>query len=145
MVIEGNHDCALAIVGSRDVPRYAAESIIREAILSHKPKAVISGGATGIDTFAVEIAKEMGILTIEILPTQHSWAAPERGQPVTSVQPDGSMKILVDGGFQARNGHVATMCDCLVRIASHTSKTYGSGWTADQAEALGKHVIRHEV
>jgi len=32
-----------------------------------------------------------------------------------------------------------------VRISSATTKTYGSGWTADYAERLGKRVHRHTV
>jgi hypothetical protein len=40
---------------------------------------------------------------------------------------------------------VADACICLVRIASTTTKTYGSGWTADYAERQGKSVQRYYI
>jgi hypothetical protein len=40
---------------------------------------------------------------------------------------------------------VAESCVCLVRIGSPTSRTYGSGWTADYAEMIGKEVTRYII
>lgn len=142
---EDHANCMLAIVGSRDVPDYQAASLVKQAILEHKPRMVISGGARGIDTLAVTIAREMGVPTIEFQPTVRSWdALDETKDPWEEVTETG-MVVHVPGGYKQRNEKVAASCDCLMRIASHTTKTYGSGWTADRAEALGKHVVRHTV
>jgi hypothetical protein len=138
------HDCVLAIVGSRDIPRYAAESLIREAILAHKPKMVVSGGARGIDSYAAEIAEESGLSVIEFVPKFMRWEAPETGEPEETLV-GSRMRMTVPGGFKSRNAAVAEACTCLVRIYSPTTKTYGSGWTADHAELLGKRVTRHLV
>jgi len=138
------HDCVLAIVGSRDIPQYVAESLIRQSVLGHKPRMVISGGARGIDRYAVEIAREMGIATMEFLPSQQTWDAPEVGESTETF--DGTdLRITVPGGYKQRNLRIAEACTCLVRIYSPTTKTYGSGFTADRAEELGKPVVRHLI
>lgn len=137
--------CVLAIVGSRDVPDYLSSSLVKQTILEHKPSMVISGGARGVDTMAEVMAYEMGIPVIQFTPAQHSWDPPVGdAKPIENVA-DYGMAVLVPGGYKARNMKIAESCDCLVRIASSTTKTYGSGWTADYAERIGKRVIRHTV
>jgi hypothetical protein len=106
---------------------------------------VISGGARGVDREGVRIAVEQGIVAMEFLPQFPRWHAPRVGDAVESVQPNGVLQVVVPGGFQDRNMAVADACACLVRISSPTSKTYGSGWTADHAEKLGKNVERFVV
>lgn len=142
---EDHEGCVLAIVGSRDVPRYQAESLIKQSLLEHKPSMVISGGARGIDSFAVEIAHEMGFATMEFVPEHMNWDHPATLSEPTEIVQDKGMRVVVPGGFRARNEKIAEAATCLVRIASTTTKTYGSGWTADRAEALGKRVTRHTV
>jgi hypothetical protein len=137
--------CVLAIVGSRDVPDYQSASLIRQALLEHKPMLVISGGAKGVDTAAVTIARAMGISTIEYIPMQHSWDPPVVGEATEALDDTGNFQVFVPGGYKNRNMKIAESCDCLVRISSGTTKTYGSGWTADYAEKIGKRVIRHTV
>jgi len=119
----------LAIVGStarhfdaRD--KDAALYLIQEIILKHKPDMVISGGATGIDSWAVEIAKALDIATQEFLPKNQQW------------EPD---------GFKDRNEKIAQACDKLARVRHITSSTYGSGWTYERAEALGKTVEFYQI
>jgi len=141
---EDHTGCVLAIVGSRDVPDYQSAGLVKQAILEHKPKVVISGGARGVDTIAVVIAREMGITTIEFKPQVPSWDAVERGEAGEEAN-DNGMTVLVPGGFKSRNMKVADACDCLVRISSAGTKTYGSGWTADYAERIGKCVHRYTV
>ncbi len=107
----------LAIVGSvslaGDPDAYA---IIFQVIREYAPSEVVSGGADGIDSMAVEVAAFLGIPTREYLPQNKRWA------------PDGYMKrnLLVAGG-----------CDRLVRIVAVDSRTYGSGWTRDRAVERG--------
>lgn len=115
----------LAIVGSvrftdPDWQDKACE-IIDGAIAEHRPDLIVSGGAEGIDSFAVKIADLYGIPFHEFLPQHRRWA------------PD---------GFKARNIRIAEVCTRLLAIRCRASKTYGSGWTADQAERLGKPVRR---
>lgn len=128
--------CILAIVGSRDVPQEAAYKTIKDALNRHKPVIVVSGGAkvrasdrlrklVSIDEEAAALARADNIQVIEFLPTNFRWDAP--------------------GGFKERNQKIADACVCLVRIASATTTTYGSGWTADYAERTGKNVERFVV
>lgn len=138
------HDCVLAIVGSRDVPNYSSESLITEAILSHAPRMVVSGGAWGVDRNVTSIASNLGIPVMEFVPELDTWDAPASGEAESEVL-DNIVRVHVPGGYKQRNENIAEACTCLVRIYSSTSQTYGSGWTADYAEKLGKRVTRHLV
>lgn len=118
----------LAIVGST---RFAdpgaadvARHIIYQAIWVMKPDVVISGGAVGVDTFGEEIARTAGYSDDRLIihrPRNQRW------------EPD---------GFKDRNLLIAQDCTHLLAIRCKQSKTYGSGWTADRAEELGKTVWR---
>lgn len=116
----------LAIVGSTNFKdpqaMERAEKLIRATLDKHNPEAVVSGGAPGIDTLAGRIAREMGIALFEYFPQTQDWA----------------------NGFKPRNTLIAEQCTHLLRISCRESKTYGSGWTADLAEKLGKQVHRVE-
>lgn len=119
----------LAIVGSTEFAKdpeaaHVARRHIANAIASLRPERVVSGGAVGIDLMAAEYAKGLGLEVTEYLPKHRRWA-PE--------------------GFKERNLQIARDCTHLLRISHETSKTYGSGWTADQAEKMGKHVERVAV
>ena len=118
----------LAIVGStkfRDPSSLAeAERLIRSALSNLNPTKVVSGGAEGIDTLGVTIAKEMGIAVEEFLPQNPRW------------EPE---------GFKVRNLLIAENCTHLLRIVDKTSKTYGSGWTRDRAKEMGKDTLSFEL
>lgn len=119
----------LAIVGSTQFARDSdatkrASKIIARAICVLDPEQIISGGAEGIDSLAAAFAEVNGIPLREHLPKNRRW------------KPD---------GFQDRNYLIAQDCTHLLCIRHHASKTYGSGWTADEAERLGKAVERHEI
>lgn len=64
-----------------------------------------------------------------------------RGIP-TSIHEPKRKQWAGPGGFKERNTRIAKECECLVRIYSPDSKTYGSGWTADEADRRGKTVDR---
>lgn len=105
----------LAIVGSVSLAgREDVYRRIQDAIEALEPEEVISGGAVGVDTMAVEVAEMLGIPWVEFLPKKQAWL---RGSP---------------DGFQARNLRIAQSCDTLVRFAAADSRTYGSGWTRDR-------------
>lgn len=126
------HECVLAVVGSiyegaapETVERVKAA--IREAFDRHDPRAFVSGGAAGVDSWAAEEAYRRGMTDADVtehLPKHRRW------------QPE---------GFKDRNERVAQDCEHLVRIYDPASKTYGSGWTADAAARLGKEVERIPV
>jgi len=111
----------LAIVGSRrfEVPNAMlyADTIIRHMLATLHPSLVISGGAEGIDTLAVNRADLAGFPVKEFLPETYDWP-----------------------GFRARNLLIVDACDMLVCIRCHAAETYGSGWTADRAKERGKRV-----
>jgi hypothetical protein len=122
--------CILAIVGSRDFApgrlaasgaEYAIEGI-RDAFDAHKPRLFVSGGAVGIDTMAEREADRRGIPKDILLPTVKRFHG--------------------SGGYQERDRWIAEKCEHLVRISSTVTTSYGSGFTADYAEELGKQVER---
>ncbi len=113
----------LAIVGSLRARQEDSDPIIRAAIERHGPRAVISGGALGADTWAQLVA------------------AREYGLPVIICQPAGREWRY----YKARDLLIAQLCDRLIRICSQRSKTYGSGWTRDRAKELGKPVEEFTV
>lgn len=113
----------LAIVGSTDLTipqRFTAELLIRGLIVSYQAP-VISGGARGIDELAEAVALWEKLWKCKYLPRYPRW------------EPE---------GYKDRNMLIAQECDKLWSIRSAQSKTYGSGWTADYAESIGKEVHR---
>jgi hypothetical protein len=129
--MEADHvGCIMTIVGSRFFRgvtdwHIRATNLITEALDVHKPIIVISGGAVGIDQLAIRLATARGIATTEVIPKTFEWAA--------------------EGGLRERNTQMAEACQCCVRIYDPASATYGSGWTADYAERIGKHVERYPI
>jgi hypothetical protein len=97
-----------------------AARVIEEVLDEFQPDVVVSGGAAGIDSMAADAAYRRGILVREYKPKRQAWRATEMD------------------GFWARNIIVAFDCDVLVRIVASDSKTYGSGWTRDRAQEMGK-------
>jgi len=120
----------LAIVGSAEaawggvrnaINAIRAMTAIYTVIQIYKPTLIISGECPkgGVDEWAEELARDQEIPFKGFPPTTSNWA-----------------------GYRARNIQIAEACDRLVAIRSVHSKTYGSGWTADYAETLGKPVDR---
>lgn len=115
----------LAIVGSvlldEGSQKELATEWIKLALVKISPTLVVSGGADGIDSLAEETAVESEYPFKKFLPKNRRW------------EPE---------GFKARNIQIAQTCDYLLCIRTKQSKTYGSGWTADYAQRIGKHVKR---
>ena len=80
---------------------------------------VISGGCLygGVDIWAVEIARELGIRTLVYPPRGHSWEH-----------------------FKERNIKIAESCDVLYCIEPRTNPSRGGRWTLEYARKLGKTV-----
>lgn len=120
----------LAVVGSRRLGGKKSRDIIIDYISKNNITAIVSGGATGIDSLAENIADELGIAKIIFLPEINQWE-------------DSNGKI----GFRSRNHQIANECDALLYIEwdrDEQEKTfgkkasYGGGWTRDEADRLGK-------
>lgn len=130
----------LAVVGSQSITRRQGETawfIIEGLIAVFNPTVVISGGATGIDSVAEAVAKGLGYHTYD-----PSYLGEQKG--ILIFKPEVNQWDPVGRyGYKARNEDVAKSCDVLVRLAKKDGQTtYGSGWTADRAEELGKDVHR---
>lgn len=119
----------LAIVGSTTfekdpVATRFASLIIWDALNDLRPVGVVSGGADGIDKLGAKLARMQDIEVKEHFPKQRRWAP---------------------NGFKERNELIAQDCTQLLAIRHAKSTTYGSGWTADYAESLGKTVDRIKI
>lgn len=111
----------LAIVGSAKLTKpqqFQAARIIGRLIRCHKPTVILSGGASGVDAIAQLTANIYGIEYEGHHPITQRWKGP--------------------GGFEERNREIAESCDRLTRIVIPRATTYGSGYTRDLADALGK-------
>lgn len=117
----------LAIVGSVKIDEEqteVAKHIIKNSIHSLGPDSIVSGGALGVDTIAECVANVLKIEFKKFLPRHRRW------------EPE---------GYKERNLLIAQHCDALLCIRTKQSTTYGSGWTADAAEKLGKNVFRYLI
>lgn len=118
----------LAIVGSTHFDRdmqawWNAHNFIHTYMQGNMPDKVISGGAVGIDTIAVQVANIYGVHFQNFYPENNRW------------EPD---------GYRKRNIEIAKACTRLLCIRHFQSSTRGSSWTADHAQSLGKEVDRYE-
>lgn len=106
----------LAIVGSVSLSgREDVYHLIQAVLEGHRPELVVSGGAEGVDSMAVEVAEMLGLAWHEFLPERPGWQ-----------------------WYKKRNLQIATECSQLLRIVASGTKTYGSGWTRDRAAEMGK-------
>lgn len=130
----------LAIVGSQDLDNAQAANarwlvrIILEFYRENFPRYlnVVSGGARGVDTIVAEEAQELEIALFEYRPQVQQWEDRVHGDTVFH-------------GFKHRNLRIIENCDRLIAIRAISSRTYGSGWTADEAERQGRLVRRYYV
>ena len=114
----------LAIVGSRELTEEQerlALTICLGMIQYYDPSVVISGGAEGIDTIAEQAATQLKVPFKKYLPTHPQWT-PQ--------------------GYKERNLEIVASCDYMLCIRNAKARTYGSGWTAEQADLQGKVVLR---
>jgi predicted Rossmann fold nucleotide-binding protein DprA/Smf involved in DNA uptake len=123
---KGESVVRLAVVGSTNVtyPQLLLASKIIRGILIEVPSLIISGGAVGIDSLAEAMAQEYDIRFKAYYPKNNRW------------EPE---------GYKERNLLIAGDCTHLLCIRSSQSTTYGSGWTADRAEEMGKIVWRVQI
>lgn len=124
----------LAIVGTRllECPNdeLRARQRIEQAIHRLKPAVIISGGAKGVDTIAEQVALSLGYSEAEGTLVIHRPKVKRFHGP---------------GGYRERDLLIATECTHLLRLSCKEATTYGSGFTADEAERQGKPVVRWQV
>jgi hypothetical protein len=115
----------LAIVGTRVLAsrkaRQYAEILILHEVIGGGWTSFVTGDATGIDAMAKRICDEAVRACQALKPETRKW------------EPD---------GYKARNIKIANIADQMLCIRHPGSSTYGSGWTANYMESLGKPVTR---
>lgn len=111
----------LAVVGTRYLgqPRYReyAGALITYEICSGEWDSVVTGDAPGIDELTRDLCETYGMPCEALAPAFRRW------EPY---------------GFKARNMAICNVADAMLCIRDPESKTYGSGWTANYFETLGK-------
>lgn len=122
------------IVGTRildcEGDRTRAELRISQAIMKLWPDIIISGGAEGVDEIAELCAGKFGYT--------------EENRKLRIFRPT-VRRFHGPGGFRARDKEIAHASTHVLRLACKKAKTYGSGWTADEAERIGRVVVRELV
>src|SRR5260370_27628766 len=115
----------LAIVGTRGFGSSKglvyAQQIITYELKDSLWESFVTGDAPGIDRMTKNVSDRLNRECLVLVPTSRCWD-PE--------------------GYKARNILIAEKCDELLCIRDPGSSTYGSGWTADYCETLGKPVTR---
>lgn len=111
----------LAVVGTRHLgqPRYReyAAQLIMYEIVSDEWDGMVTGDASGIDQLAKDLCDTYAMPCQVLAPEFRRW------EP---------------RGFKDRNMRVCEIADAMLCIRDPESKTYGSGWTANYFETLGK-------
>jgi hypothetical protein len=116
----------LAIVGSTRLAGNETALVIIETVITiYNADAIVSGGAPGIDSMAEAACLAHGLEPRIYRPQHKRWWG--------------------EGGFKERNEKIAQDCDRLVRIYSSLSTTFGSGWTKQRAEQLGKPTEEYRI
>lgn len=124
---------SLAIVGSREkdwpseLARRMVKFMIEEIVEILKPDEIISGGASGVDSWAEDVADNNGYDKMIFRPTEEE------------MKRDGYRR------YEPRNRRIAERCDVLIRIRSNSSRTRGSEATARYSDELGKIVARFSI
>ena len=120
----------LGVVGSEGakftkITGYLARQAIREAYTRLKPSKVVSGGCHlgGIDIWAIQIAKKMGIPTEEFIPTRLCWSGP--------------------GGYADRNLKIAASDYVICVTVKVLPESYKSEWRFETCYHCGDREPRH--
>ena len=113
-----------AIVGSR---RRTDRNTVNSIVATLRPDdVVISGGCRGVDSWAVDAARQRG-LRVQVI-------TPNLGGCVQRWQ--------FTKAYYARNALVAAACDVLIALPA-TDRTGGTENTIAHAKTLGKQIVLH--
>lgn len=118
----------LGIVGTRRFGNpeglVYAEILIIHEVCSGKWDGFVTGDAPGVDSMVKRICDETHRACLVLKPEHYRW------------EPE---------GYKARNIKVCNTANALLCIRDPESTTYGSGWTANYMDSLGKPVTRIEI
>ena len=111
----------LGIIGNRSVAFEQCAGVIRQKILDLAPELVVSGGARGVDSHAVRIARELSVPVREFLPV--------------------GLKRIGKAAYFKRNREIARASDVLLCIYAGSSAVGGTAYTQNFAGRLGVRVV----
>lgn len=111
----------LGIVGNRSVSFAQCAEIIRQHISSLAPELVVSGGAKGVDSHAVQVARALGVPVKEFLPV--------------------GLRAIGKAAYFKRNREIAQASDVLLCIYAGSSVAGGTAYTHRFAAGLGVRVV----
>ena len=111
----------LGIVGSRKLSFPACQAVILQYIKEFEPELVVSGGARGVDTHAVRVARKLGV-------------------PTAVFHPHNLEQVGKEANF-IRNRRIAGSADMLLCLNAGSSPSGGTAYTQRYAAKLGKKVI----
>lgn len=117
----------LAIIGQRELTEEQVSPIVLDAISKLNPSKIVSGGAKGVDSIAVSIAKSLSLSTAEFLPVFKS-----------------KSRADVVAGYYARNRLIVDSCDILLAIVGDR-ETGGTFYTINYAKKREKQVFIYHV
>lgn len=123
----------------------AARQIIREEILAHGATAVVSGRSPlgGVDWWAEEIAKDLGVGLIVHPPTRNEWSGPGGFQERNlAIARDSDVVLVVvvkelPPGYKGRRFRFCYHCKD--RVEAHVKS--GGCWTAWKARSAKWRII----
>ena len=117
----------LGIIGQRELSEAQVSPVVLDFISKLKPSKIVSGGARGVDSIAVSIAKSLNLTTEEFLPVFKS-----------------KSRADLIAGYYERNRQIVNSCDALLAIIGDR-KTGGTFYTIKHAKKMGKQVFICQV
>ena len=111
----------LGIVGNRGVSFGQCANIICQNIQALTPELVVSGGARGVDSHAVRVAKALGVPVREFLPV--------------------GLSTIGKAAYFKRNREIARASDVLLCIYTGCAPVGGTAYTQRFASGLGVRVV----
>ena len=123
----------LGIVGTSRLTQKEAElasSVIKKEINEISPDFVISGGAKGIDSLAIEIAKDLGIAYIIHNPRGQAWEYYKERNIIIAKQSDQVICI----SFKTSEP------DCYHHTPKSPHRKTAGCWTMNYARKLGRKI-----
>jgi hypothetical protein len=133
----------LGIVGAEG-KKFSPEGIqiarlaIRQLLLEHLPSKVVSGACHlgGIDVWAIEEARQEGILTEEFPPKYHDWATGYKPRNLQIVKASDVVACITVARYW--DGYVGMRFPSCYHCLTNTHIKSGGCWTMKEAVKRGK-------
>lgn len=106
---------------------------------------VVSGGCHlgGIDIWAVEVAKDLGLSSIVYLPRNRQWSTGYKPRNLKIAHDSDEVHVIAVEGYHS--GYVGMRFDSCYHCHTNGHVKSGACWTARQAMKLGKKAVWHTV